>query len=81
MRPRKSLANFDYVLIDDTSRLSRDLGDILTLQRKFNNQGVHLYFVKQQLDSKNPHFRMLLMLYSMVDKQMVNQTRRSRGKA
>jgi len=72
---KKSPRPFDYVIVDDTSRLSRDLGDILTLEQEFKSYGVELYFVKQKLDSKNPHFRLMLTIYGMADEQMIAQYR------
>jgi len=44
---------FDCVLIDDTSRLGRNLSDVLKVSDIFNHNDAFLYFVTQQLDSRN----------------------------
>jgi DNA invertase Pin-like site-specific DNA recombinase len=64
-RPRP----FDYVLFDDTSRLSRDLAAVLEFEKLMRHFGIKIRFVSQQLDSNDPNFQMLLTMYGMVDSQ------------
>jgi DNA invertase Pin-like site-specific DNA recombinase len=52
---------FSYVLVDDTSRLSRNLRDALTIIDKLHHSGVYVYFVSQKLDSRQENFRKLLL--------------------
>jgi len=68
---KRSPRPFDCVLIDDTSRLGRNLGDVLTLADIFKFHGVYLFFVSQRLDSRDPNFRMTLTFHGMVDEQYV----------
>jgi site-specific DNA recombinase len=68
---KKKPRPFDCVVIDDTSRLGRNLGDVLKITEIFEHYGVFLYFVSQRFDSRDPNFRQLLILYGMVDEQYV----------
>ena len=67
--PRK----FDYILVPDTSRLSRNIGDIFNLVDEFKSYGVEIYFVEQKLDSRDPNFRLMLSVYSIVDESQVTK--------
>src|SRR5579872_5971416 len=60
-RPRP----FDCVLIDDTSRLGRNLSDVLRVSDIFRYNNVFLYFVTQRLDSRDAQYRKLLILHGM----------------
>ncbi|MBS1839713.1 MAG: recombinase family protein, partial [Acidobacteria bacterium] len=60
---------FDCVLIDDTSRLGRNLPDVLRLAEVFQHHGVTLQFVCPPLNSDQPHFRELLMMKGWMDEQ------------
>src|SRR5258705_3434399 len=51
-RPRP----FDCILIDDTSRLGRNLSDVLRISDILKHHGVFLYFVSQKLDSRDANF-------------------------
>jgi site-specific DNA recombinase len=74
---QKSPPQFDYVVIEDTSRLSRNFGDLLKLTDVFARCGVHLYFVNEKLNSIDPQFRSMLAVYDMVDEQYVNRLRKN----
>lgn len=65
MNPRP----FDCVLIDDTSRLGRNLPDVLTLADIFKHYEVSLQFVSPPLNSSDPNFRQLLIFKGMMDEQ------------
>jgi site-specific DNA recombinase len=64
---------FDYVLFDDTSRLSRDLGDVLEFEKLMRHYGIKVCFVSQQLDSSDPNFLMLLSVHGIVDSQYITR--------
>src|ERR1039457_3055907 len=64
-RPRP----FDCILIDDTSRLGRNLSDVLRISDILRHNGVFLYFVTQKLDSRDPSFRQALIVNGMMDEQ------------
>jgi site-specific DNA recombinase len=69
MRPRP----FDCLVIDDTSRLTRNLGDILKLAEMFEHHCINLYFVTQKLDSRDENFRTMLTWYGLFDEQSVKR--------
>ncbi len=58
---------FDCLLIDDTSRLGRNLPDVLRLSDIFMYHGVFLYFVSQRLDSRDPNSRVPLTINGLQD--------------
>lgn len=60
---------FDYVVIDDTSRLGRNVPDVLKLAEVFEHHGVSLQFVSPPLNSRDPNFRPLLIFKAMMDEQ------------
>jgi site-specific DNA recombinase len=64
---------FDYVLVDDTSRVSRDQADILMFVKLMRHFHINVYFVSQKLDSADPSFDMLLNFYSMMDAQFITR--------
>lgn len=65
--------SFDYVLVDDTSRVSRDQADILNFVKLMRHFHINVYFVSQKLDSADPQFDMLLNFYSMFDAQFITR--------
>jgi site-specific DNA recombinase len=68
---KRSPRPFDCLLIDDTSRLGRNLTDVLKVSDILNHYGVFLYFVSQQFDSRDRSFRQLLIMNGMVDEQFL----------
>jgi site-specific DNA recombinase len=59
---------FDYLVIDSTSRLNRNLGDILQLTERLQFHGVKLHFAAQGLDSANESiFRSMLTIVGLND--------------
>jgi len=69
-RPRP----FDLVLVDDTSRLARNIVDVLEIVDTFARYQVHVYFVGQNLDSREgERFRMMLTFYGMFDEQYISR--------
>lgn len=60
---------FDIILIDDTSRLGRNVGDVCKLADKFDYAGVKLYFVSDDLMSGNESFRETFIAKASADEQ------------
>jgi len=60
---------FDIILIDDTSRLGRNVGDVCKLVDKFDYAGVKLYFVTDELLSGNESFREAFIAKASADEQ------------
>jgi site-specific DNA recombinase len=59
------------VLFDDTSRLSRNLADVLVFEELMRHYGIKVCFVSQKLDSAEENFGLLLTVHGMVDAQYV----------
>jgi site-specific DNA recombinase len=62
---------FRMVLIEVTSRIARNPRHVLDFVDALALHGVHVYFIDQDLDSRNDRFRMILMLFGMVDEQYI----------
>jgi site-specific DNA recombinase len=73
-RPRP----FDYVLFDDVSRLSRNLGDVPEFVERMEHYGIKVRFVSQNLDSSDETFHLLLTMFGMVYEQQSAARLRSR---
>jgi site-specific DNA recombinase len=75
-RPRP----FDVLLIDDTSRLARNVEDQLFSIKVLGFNAIHVVSVSQGLDSSNASARMSFTLHGMMDEQfledLANKVRR-----
>jgi len=60
---------FDVLMIDDTSRLGRNLTLVLMILEELSGCGIFLYFVSQRLDSRDTNFRQMFILNGMMDEQ------------
>jgi len=72
---------FDYVLIDDTSRLSRDKIDQASIIEEFHDAGVFVYFVTQNIDTADEQANdVVLPIHGIVDalylKELAKKTQR-----
>ena len=66
-RPRP----FDRILIDDTSRLARNVGDALKMVETLKFHGVGVTFVSQGIDTLDRMARQLVTLNGMMDEQFL----------
>jgi DNA invertase Pin-like site-specific DNA recombinase len=66
---KRKVRPFDCVIIDDTSRLGRNVPDVLKLAEVFEHHEVSLQFVSPPLNSRDPNFRMLLIFKAIMDEQ------------
>lgn len=66
-RPR----TFDRVLVDDTSRLSRNLPEVLTIVEQLKFRDIHISAVTQGIDSAQVSSRQLFTLNGMIDEQYI----------
>lgn len=65
---------FDCVLVDDTSRIARDVQDILTFVRLLKDHDIGIRFVSQNLDSRDEaNFEMALHMHAMIDQQYISR--------
>ncbi|WP_158821766.1 recombinase family protein [Granulicella sp. S156] len=62
---------FDCLLVDDTSRLARNLPDVLNMNDRLLYSGVFIYAVAQRLDCREKTSRPLLTLHGMMDEQFL----------
>ncbi|MFZ0301882.1 MAG: recombinase family protein [Terracidiphilus sp.] len=60
---------FDYVLMTDTARLSRSIGDALRITGILMNCGVALHFVSESLCSTDENFQGIFCLFGAMDHQ------------
>lgn len=60
---------FDYVLIDDTSRLSRDMGESNRIIEILKWHGVYVCFVAQGIDTKDEQSHLTVGVNSIIDSQ------------
>ncbi len=58
---------FDYLFVDEVSRLGRVQEKVLQMVRRFRQLGVKIYFVSQRLDSSDPHFSFALSFLAAQD--------------
>lgn len=58
---------FDVVLVDDTSRLSRDLAHSLEIVKRMKFAGIRVVFVSQGFDTNAPQTQTLVTVHGLVD--------------
>ncbi len=58
---------FDVVLVDDTSRMSRDLEHSLGIMKQLKFAGIRVMFVSQGFDTSAPQSQTLLTVHGLVD--------------
>jgi DNA invertase Pin-like site-specific DNA recombinase len=64
---RQSPRPFDYIVVDDTSRLARKLSKALYLYELMQFYGVSLYFVTQQIDTSEGPSRLAMIFNGVTD--------------
>ncbi len=64
---------FDVVLIDDSSRLSRNLGDAMRIFERLNFAGVRIVAVSQGIDSNNEQADVLVTVHGLMDSLYVKE--------
>jgi DNA invertase Pin-like site-specific DNA recombinase len=73
--------DFEVVLIDDTSRLSRPLADVVTQHQRLAHYGVRVIAVSQGIDTNNEQSELLIAMHGITDslyvKELGNKTHRS----
>jgi len=58
---------FDVILVDDTSRLSRDLAHSLEIVKRMKFAGIGVVFVSQGFDTNTPQTQTLVTVHGLVD--------------
>jgi len=70
LAPRKPRP-FDRILIDDTSRLARNVADALKMVERLSFYGVHVTFISQGIDTADKTARQLVTIHGMMDEQFL----------
>lgn len=65
---------FDVLLLEDASRLSRKQSDILNLCERLTFAGVKIHFISQGIDSGDEKFQLLLLARGMIDQLFLADT-------
>jgi site-specific DNA recombinase len=58
---------FDVLLVDDSSRVSRDLADAVRLLQNLKFAGVRVVYISQNIDSANEQAETLIAVHGVVD--------------
>src|SRR5262249_32857221 len=64
---------FDIVLLDDTSRLSRNTGETLRFYEKLNFAGIRIVAVSQGIDTENDQADVLMTVHGLVDSLYIKE--------
>lgn len=71
---------FDVLLVDDSSRVSRDLADALRVMQRLRFAGVRVLYVAQHIDSASEQAETLVAVHGLVDglylREMAHKIRR-----
>jgi DNA invertase Pin-like site-specific DNA recombinase len=62
---------FDRILIDDTSRLARNVADALKMVERLSFYGVYVTFISQGVDTAEKTARQLVTIHGMMDEQFL----------
>ena len=77
---RKKPCPFKVILIDDTSRLSRRLTDMVRIQEQLNSEDIRLIAVSQGIDSADEQSELVFTVHGLVDslyvKELIKKTHR-----
>src|SRR6266550_4733803 len=74
---------FDVLLVDDTSRISRDLSDAVRVLQQLGFFGVRVIYIGQNIDSANGEAEVLIAIHGIVDSVFLREmaTKIKRGLA
>jgi DNA invertase Pin-like site-specific DNA recombinase len=64
---------FDIVLVDDTSRLSRNIGDAVRAFEQLNFAGIRIVAVSQGIDTQNEQADVLMTVHGLVDSLYIKE--------
>ena len=64
---------FEIVLLDDTSRLSRNLGDAVRVFEQLNFVGIRIVAVSQGIDTENEQADVLMTVHCLVDSPYIKE--------
>lgn len=73
---RDRVKTYRGFVFDDSSRLGRNLAEVLTFCKICEFHQIFLYFVNQELDSRDPNFTELIIQYARTDEQFLKKLRK-----
>jgi site-specific DNA recombinase len=65
--------DFEVLLIDDTSRLSRSLADVVSLHQRLAHYGVRVVAVSQGIDTNHEQSELLIAMHGITDSLYVKE--------
>jgi site-specific DNA recombinase len=65
--------DFEVILIDDTSRLSRSLADVVSLHQRLAHYGVRVIAVSQGIDTQHEQSELLIAMHGITDSLYVKE--------
>ncbi len=65
--------DFDVILVDDTSRLSRSLPEVVTLHQRLAHHGVRVIAVSQGIDTEHEQSELLIAMHGITDSLYVKE--------
>jgi DNA invertase Pin-like site-specific DNA recombinase len=68
---KQSPRPFEYVVMDDTSRMGRNLGVVAKIYQTFKDHEISLFFASQKLDSTDKNFELMLTIVDTMNEQYV----------
>ena len=72
MKPRP----FDVLLVDDSSRVARDLADAVRFIQRLRFHGVRVIYISQQIDSDNEQAETMVAVHGIVDGLYLKEMRK-----
>lgn len=66
-------APFVVLYIDSTSRLGRNLSEVLQIAKILKHNGIFLHIASTGLDSRNPAFEMVLTMMGLMDEVFISE--------
>jgi site-specific DNA recombinase len=66
-------APFEVLLVDDSSRVSRDLADAVRFMQRLRFCGIRVIYIAQHIDSANEQAETLIAVHGMVDSLYVRE--------
>jgi DNA invertase Pin-like site-specific DNA recombinase len=70
---KSSHVPFDYILVDDTSRVARNTREALEIFEELSYNGIGVFFVSQNIDTKKETAQELITLHGMVDSLYIRE--------
>src|SRR5215469_2536880 len=75
------IRDFDVLLVDDSSRLSRSLADVIALHQRLAHYGVRFISISQGIDTRREESEILIAVHGITDslyvKELAKKTHRA----